>query len=98
MRPTPDRDEAQRDLLRLSIRSMGVATAKDLRDYFRLPAAECKQRIVELIEAGDLAAGQGRRVASASVPRPPMSTSSAVGQGSGTAVPVRSVGLGAQSY
>ncbi|MFL6071425.1 MAG: winged helix-turn-helix domain-containing protein [Actinomycetes bacterium] len=52
--PTPDRDEAQRELLRRSIRSMGVATAKDLRDYFRLPAPECKQRIVELTEAGDL--------------------------------------------
>jgi uncharacterized protein YcaQ len=53
--PTPPRDEAQRELLRLSIRAMGVATAKDLRDYFRLPAAECKARIVELVEEGALA-------------------------------------------
>jgi uncharacterized protein YcaQ len=52
--PTPDRGDAQRELLRRSIRSLGVATAKDLRDYFRLPAAECKQRIAELTEAGDL--------------------------------------------
>jgi uncharacterized protein YcaQ len=52
--PTPAREEAQRQLLRHSIRSMGVATAKDLRDYFRLPAAECKQRIIELTDAGDL--------------------------------------------
>jgi uncharacterized protein YcaQ len=52
--PTPARDEAQRELLRRSIHSMGLATAKDLRDYFRLPAAECKQRITELVEAGEL--------------------------------------------
>ena len=52
--PTPSRDEAQRELLRRSIRSMGIATAKDLRDYFRLPASDCKQRIVELVESGEL--------------------------------------------
>jgi uncharacterized protein YcaQ len=51
---TPTRDEAQRQLIRQSIRSMGVATAKDLRDYFRLPAAECRLRITELLEAGEL--------------------------------------------
>jgi uncharacterized protein YcaQ len=52
--PTPERGDAQRELLRRSISSLGVATAKDLRDYFRLPAADCKQRIAELTEAGDL--------------------------------------------
>jgi uncharacterized protein YcaQ len=52
--PTPDRADAQRELLRRSIRSLGVATARDLRDYYRLPAADCKARIPELVEAGDL--------------------------------------------
>ncbi|HEX5017107.1 MAG TPA: crosslink repair DNA glycosylase YcaQ family protein, partial [Actinomycetes bacterium] len=52
--PTPDRAEAQRELLRRSMSAMGVATAKDLRDYFRLPAAECKERIAELVDAGEL--------------------------------------------
>jgi uncharacterized protein YcaQ len=52
--PTPHRDEAQRELLRRSIRSMGVATGKDLRDYFRLPAAECKERVAELVDSGEL--------------------------------------------
>lgn len=52
--PTPDRSEAQRELLRRSIRSLGVATARDLRDYYRLPAADCKARMAELVEAGDL--------------------------------------------
>ena len=52
--PTPDRADAQRELLRRSIRSLGVATARDLRDYYRLPAADCKTRIPELVESGDL--------------------------------------------
>jgi uncharacterized protein YcaQ len=51
---TPDRADAQRELLRRSIRSLGIATARDLRDYYRLPAADCKARIPELVEAGDL--------------------------------------------
>ena len=53
-RPTPAEDEAQRELLRRSIRAMGVATEQDLRDYFRLPTAETKLRIAELVEEGDL--------------------------------------------
>jgi uncharacterized protein YcaQ len=31
-----------------------VASESDLRDYFRLPAAEAKDRVAELVEAGDL--------------------------------------------
>ncbi|MBJ7469997.1 MAG: YcaQ family DNA glycosylase [Solirubrobacteraceae bacterium] len=53
-RPTPSVDEAQRELLRVAARSMGLATEPDLRDYFRLPAAESKARVAELVEAGDL--------------------------------------------
>ena len=52
--PTPDETEAQRELLRISARAMGVATAADLRDYFRLPLAETRARIAELVEAGEL--------------------------------------------
>jgi uncharacterized protein YcaQ len=52
--PTPDDDEAQRQLLRVAARSLGVATEPDLRDYFRLPSAESKARIPELVEAGEL--------------------------------------------
>jgi uncharacterized protein YcaQ len=52
--PTPDDDEAQRELLRVAARSLGVATEPDLRDYFRLPSAESKARIPELVENGDL--------------------------------------------
>src|SRR4051794_18281802 len=53
-RPVPDPAEAQRELLRRSIRALGVATATDLRDYFRLPAGDTRERLPELVEAGDL--------------------------------------------
>jgi uncharacterized protein YcaQ len=52
--PTPDRDAAQRDLLRIAARALGVATERDLRDYFRMGVAETKARLAELVEAGDL--------------------------------------------
>lgn len=52
--PTPSREEAQRELLRRSARSLGVAAARDLRDYFRLPAADAKARIADLVDAGEL--------------------------------------------
>lgn len=50
----PPRDEAQRELLRIAARALGVATERDLRDYFRMGVAETKTRLAELVEAGDL--------------------------------------------
>jgi len=52
--PTPPRAEAQRELYRIAARAMGVATARDLRDYFRMPVEGAKERLAELVEAGDL--------------------------------------------
>jgi uncharacterized protein YcaQ len=52
--PVPSLEEAQRELLLISARAMGVATATDLRDYYRLPAQDTKLRLAELVEAGDL--------------------------------------------
>jgi uncharacterized protein YcaQ len=52
--PTPAPEEAQRELLRIASRALGVAAERDLRDYFRLAAATAKVRIAELVEAGDL--------------------------------------------
>lgn len=52
--PTPSVEEAQRELLRLSIRALGIASERCLRDYFRLEAQDAKVRIPELAEAGDL--------------------------------------------
>ncbi len=53
-RPTPPADEAQRTLLLVAARALGVATERDLRDYFRLEPAESRARVAELVEAGAL--------------------------------------------
>lgn len=50
--PTPSEPEAQRALIRIASRALGVATEGDLRDYFRLPLADTRVRISELVEAG----------------------------------------------
>jgi len=52
--PTPDRDDAHRELYRRAIRAMGIATSKDLRDYFRMPVEGAKARMAELVEAGEM--------------------------------------------
>ncbi len=52
--PTPEPADAQRELVRIAARSLGVAAEPDLRDYFRLPTAESKQRVAELVESGEL--------------------------------------------
>ncbi len=53
-RPTPAAADAQRQLVRVAARALGVATEPDLGDYFRLPRAASKARVAELVEAGEL--------------------------------------------
>ncbi len=52
--PTPDAHEAQRTLLVRGARSLGVGTAGDLADYFRMGLRETRARLAELVENGAL--------------------------------------------
>jgi len=52
--PTPSREDAQRELVRIAARAYGVAAEPDLGDYFRLPRSDSKARVAELVEAGEL--------------------------------------------
>lgn len=53
--PTPTEEEAHRELIMLAARALGVASAADLADYFRLPLKETPKRVAELTRAGQLA-------------------------------------------
>ncbi len=50
----PTRREAQRELLRLAARSLGVATVDDLADYHRIPIRDARSVIGELLGDGEL--------------------------------------------
>lgn len=52
--PLLDEAEAQRGLLLHAIGALGVATEKDLRDYFRLSPADGPARLAQLLEAGEV--------------------------------------------
>ena len=53
-RPTPSAEEAQRELLVRSGEALGVGTATDLIDYYRLGVREGRARLREVVEEGRL--------------------------------------------
>ena len=52
--PMLDEAEAQRGLLLQAAAALGVATEKDLRDYYRLSPGDSRARVAELVEEGRL--------------------------------------------
>ncbi|MGD0391934.1 MAG: crosslink repair DNA glycosylase YcaQ family protein [Acidimicrobiales bacterium] len=52
--PAPSLDEAQRELILLAARCLGVATVADLADYFWIRPRPAALRVTELVEAGRL--------------------------------------------
>ncbi|MGU3659534.1 winged helix-turn-helix domain-containing protein [Methylobacterium fujisawaense] len=53
-RPTPAPVDARRELVARSAEALGIATANDLRDYYRLSPADARLPIEQLVEEGVL--------------------------------------------
>lgn len=51
---TPSRSDAQRELLRRSAKAIGIGTAEDIADYYRIANPQARPLIAELVESGDL--------------------------------------------
>jgi uncharacterized protein YcaQ len=52
--PTPDKEEAHRALLQLSARALGLGTARDLADYYRLRTPTVKLLLEKMVADGEL--------------------------------------------
>jgi len=52
--PTPTPEEAHVELVRRAARSHGVATVRDLADYYRMSAADTVRAVATLVESGEI--------------------------------------------
>jgi uncharacterized protein len=52
--PTPTEQDAQRELVLRAAAALGVATIRDLADYFRMTIAQTRARVRELVASGAL--------------------------------------------
>lgn len=52
--PTPAPDDARRDLLSLAGRALGIGTAREIADYFRIPAPVARPLLADLSASGRL--------------------------------------------
>ncbi len=52
--PAPSEEDAHRELIRIAARATGIASERDLRDYFRLDVAGARAGVAELADAGEL--------------------------------------------
>jgi uncharacterized protein YcaQ len=52
--PTANETDAKRALLALSARALGIATADDLRDYYRIPVKDARLPLEQLVEEGTM--------------------------------------------
>jgi uncharacterized protein len=51
---TPSEEDAKRGLLERAARSLGIATARDLADYYRIKMPQARPLLPDLVEAGTL--------------------------------------------
>jgi uncharacterized protein len=54
----PPRHEVDRELILRSVRALGIATARSIADYYRMPKRETPERVRELAAAGELVEAQ----------------------------------------